>query len=76
MITRRHMLAGASIASLAAVGRAVGQTATPQERSGTMEIKRNGSQLSRKGQAEYFTGSVRVDPLFAAPSRRVLALAR
>jgi quercetin dioxygenase-like cupin family protein len=33
-----------------------------------MEIKRSGSQPSGKGQAEYFTGSVRVDPLFAAPS--------
>jgi len=32
-----------------------------------MEIKRNGSQLSRKGPAEYFTGTVRVDPLFEAP---------
>jgi quercetin dioxygenase-like cupin family protein len=29
-----------------------------------MEIKRSGSQPSGKGQAEYFTGSVRMDPLF------------
>jgi quercetin dioxygenase-like cupin family protein len=29
-----------------------------------MDIKRNGSQPSRKGPAEYFTGTVRVDPLF------------
>jgi quercetin dioxygenase-like cupin family protein len=29
-----------------------------------MDIKRNGSQPSGKGPAEYFTGSVRVDPLF------------
>jgi quercetin dioxygenase-like cupin family protein len=29
-----------------------------------MDIKRNGSQPSGKGQAEYFTGSVRIDPLF------------
>ena len=33
-----------------------------------MEIKRNGSQPSRKGSADYFTGSVRVDPLFQAPA--------
>lgn len=33
-----------------------------------MEIKRNGSQPSRKGQADYFTGNVRVDPLFDAPA--------
>jgi quercetin dioxygenase-like cupin family protein len=32
-----------------------------------MEIKRNASQPSGKGSAEYFTGTVRVDPLFAAP---------
>ncbi len=33
-----------------------------------MEIKRGGSQPSRKGPAEYFSGSVRVDPLFEAPA--------
>lgn len=32
-----------------------------------MDIKRAGSQPSGRGQAEYFTGSVRVDPLFAPP---------
>ena len=32
-----------------------------------MEIKRNGSQPSTKGAAEYFTGTVRVDPLFGPP---------
>jgi quercetin dioxygenase-like cupin family protein len=32
-----------------------------------MEIQRNGSQPSNKGPADYFTGTVRVDPLFAAP---------
>ena len=29
-----------------------------------MDIRRNGSQPSGKGSAEYFTGSVRIDPLF------------
>jgi len=33
-----------------------------------MEIKRNGSQPSGKGPADYFTGAVRVDPLFQAPA--------
>ena len=28
-----------------------------------MEIKRSGSQPSGKGPAEYFTGTVRIDPL-------------
>ncbi|KAF5885975.1 cupin domain-containing protein [Rhizobium sp. PEPV16] len=31
-----------------------------------MEIKRSGSQPSAKGPADWFTGRVRVDPLFAA----------
>ena len=33
-----------------------------------MEIKRSGSQPSRKGPQEWFTGSVRIDPLFEAPA--------
>jgi quercetin dioxygenase-like cupin family protein len=33
-----------------------------------MEIKRNGSQPSNKGPAEWFTGNVRIDPLFDAPA--------
>ncbi len=32
-----------------------------------MEIKRVGSQPSTDGSADYFTGAVRIDPLFAAP---------
>lgn len=32
-----------------------------------MDIKRNGSQPSGKGPAEWFTGNVRVDPLHQAP---------
>jgi quercetin dioxygenase-like cupin family protein len=32
-----------------------------------MDIKRCGSQPSGKGPADYFTGTVRVDPLFQAP---------
>ncbi len=33
-----------------------------------MEIKRSGSQPSTQGPTDYFTGSVRIDPLFTAPS--------
>ena len=33
-----------------------------------MDIKRNGSRSSGKGPADYFTGQVRVDPLFEAPA--------
>jgi hypothetical protein len=31
-----------------------------------MEIERNGTQPSQKGPEEYFTGSVRIDPLSQA----------
>jgi len=33
-----------------------------------MDIKRSGSQASGKGQVGYFTGVVRIDPLFEAPA--------
>ena len=36
-------------------------------REATMDIKRSGSQPSTKGPAEWFTGTVRIDPLFDAP---------
>lgn len=38
-----------------------------------MEIKRSGSQDSTRGSADYFTGSVRIDPLFEGrdPARAV-----
>jgi quercetin dioxygenase-like cupin family protein len=32
-----------------------------------MEIKRNGAEPPRKAPADYFTGAVRIDPLFQAP---------
>ena len=33
-----------------------------------MDIKRSGSQPSAKGPDEYFTGTVRIDPLFQSPA--------
>lgn len=33
-----------------------------------MDIKRSGSQPSAKGPPEYFSGTVRIDPLFLAPA--------
>jgi quercetin dioxygenase-like cupin family protein len=32
-----------------------------------MDIRRSGAQPSGKGPAEYFTGTVRIDPLFSPP---------
>ncbi|WP_295673613.1 cupin domain-containing protein [uncultured Mucilaginibacter sp.] len=40
-----------------------------------MEIKRAGSQPSGKGPAEYFTGSVRIDPLNNPPEPARVAMA-
>lgn len=33
-----------------------------------MEIRRSGTQVSMKGPADWFTGTVRIDPMFNAPS--------
>jgi quercetin dioxygenase-like cupin family protein len=72
MITRRRMLAATGGLAMLAAARpgptsAQELTAPTERRNGTMEIKRNGSQPSAKGPADYFTGSVRIDPLFQAP---------
>jgi len=40
-----------------------------------MDITRSGSQPSTKGAAEYFTGTVRIDPLFQAPDPARVAAA-
>jgi len=40
-----------------------------------MEIKRSGTQPSGKGPAEYFTGTVRIDPLFNPPDPSRVAMA-
>jgi hypothetical protein len=54
----------------AASGAGAAPTASVQDAQ-TITITRSGSQPSRKGPAEYFTGAVRIDPLFQAndPSR-------
>jgi quercetin dioxygenase-like cupin family protein len=71
MITRRRLLAATGgLAALAATGPAGARkklTVPGKRGKGSMEIKRNGSQPSGKGPADYFTGAVRVDPLFQAP---------
>ena len=40
-----------------------------------MEIKAAGSQPSARGPAEWFTGSVRIDPLFQAPDPALVSAA-
>jgi quercetin dioxygenase-like cupin family protein len=68
MITRRRILAASGgLAALAAAGPALATTAPTTRGMPRMEITRNGSQPSGKGPADWFTGAVRVDPLFQAP---------
>jgi hypothetical protein len=43
--------------------------AAPNEQSHLISIMRNGSRPSSKGSTEYFTGAVRIDPLFQAGSK-------
>jgi quercetin dioxygenase-like cupin family protein len=60
------------LAGLPAAHRALAQsTATITGRNPTMQITRAGSQPSAKGSSDYFTGTVRIDPLFPVrePSR-------
>ena len=40
-----------------------------------MEIKRVGSQASAKGPSEWFTGTVRIDPLLQAPAPALVSCA-
>jgi len=37
-----------------------------------MEIRRNGSQASVKGPQDWFTGTVRIDPLFQALDGKIV----
>ena len=72
------LLASASTRANEAIA-ASGSGAPPvasHEDSQTVSITRSGSQPSSKGSAEYFMGSVRIDPLFKAndPSRTSGAL--
>jgi quercetin dioxygenase-like cupin family protein len=66
---RRTLLFGAAgLAVLAQVRSGLGKSAADNElatkRNGTMVINRNGSRPSGRGPEAWFTGAVRVDPLF------------
>ena len=75
MITRRRTLATCAAAAIAAMSplvlrkqsasaEAASRNAVADERMQNMQIMRAGSRPSAKGPAEYFTGAVRVDPMF------------
>jgi quercetin dioxygenase-like cupin family protein len=69
-MVRRHFLkiAGATAFALPARLRARADAAPTPGQEFTMDIKRSGSQPSGKGPADWFTGTVRIDPLFEAPA--------
>jgi quercetin dioxygenase-like cupin family protein len=70
-ISRRLFLkatAAATALGVPAILRAQLSASPMQRKELHMEIKRIGSQPSGKGPAEWFTGTVRIDPLFEAPA--------
>jgi quercetin dioxygenase-like cupin family protein len=72
MFTRRHALAGlAGFITWTGLRGLHAQVPSPgsQPRQDTMDMKitRSGSQPSAKPPADYFTGTVRLDPMFQAP---------
>ena len=67
VMTRRSVLLGAAgsvVLTSAVFARAPHVNDLTMRRSGTMDITRNGSRPSGKGPEAWFTGTVRVDPLF------------
>src|SRR5438045_9702589 len=67
-LTRRHLLGVTGGMLLAASRPGLAQTPVMtdkmERRRATMDIKRNGSRPSGKGPEAWFTGTVRVDPVF------------
>jgi quercetin dioxygenase-like cupin family protein len=55
-----------SLSLLVSVSTFTCQTVAAEESKPSQTITRAGTQVSIKGSAEYFTGTVRVDPLFSA----------
>jgi quercetin dioxygenase-like cupin family protein len=70
--SRRSFLKTSTVAAFVApavlrvAGASATATASSQRKVSRMEIKRVGTQPSQKGPADWFTGTVRIDPLFEA----------
>src|SRR4051812_40132438 len=65
LVTRRHILVGGSASALIGIRLAPARASeAPKETAMDIDIKRNGSRPSQKGPEDWFTGTVRVDPLF------------
>ncbi len=71
---RAFVTIAGSVLACFATRRAHAVPSTPMQEK-TMEITRGGSQPSTKGPADWFTGTVRIDPLFQphAPARTAAA---
>ena len=65
---RRVLGAIGGLLSLAAATPVYAQVSAATKGMNTLDIKRSGSQASRKGPEEYFTGTVRIDPIIETPS--------
>lgn len=65
-VRRREFLIGVGSALAVSAIRPSHAGAGSRPMEGNMEIARGGSQPSTKGPAEWFTGQVRIDPLFKA----------
>jgi quercetin dioxygenase-like cupin family protein len=79
-VRRREFLKRSFALYLAALGGSAAQSSVPvadakkiRSKERTMEIKKAGSQASAKGPADWFTGTVRIDPLFTAPDPALVA---
>lgn len=70
---RRFLKATGALLATPMILRAQGEAGLTQTSQINMEIKRVGSQPSSKGPADWFTGTVRIDPLFQAnaPARAI-----
>jgi quercetin dioxygenase-like cupin family protein len=70
---RRFLKATGALLATPMILRAQGEAGLTKTSQINMEIKRVGSQPSSKGPADWFTGTVRIDPLFQAnaPARAI-----
>ena len=64
---REFCMGAAALCSLAVTSPAADLPKNTKSKEKHMEIKRVGSQASAKGPSDWFTGTVRIDPLFTAP---------
>jgi quercetin dioxygenase-like cupin family protein len=69
MIRRKLLeITGATALTLPAMSCARVDAPSTKRQAFSMDIKRVGTQPSSKGPADWFTGAVRIDPLFQAPA--------